>query len=105
MFHGLTAMPDGAFEYHADIAYSPSAFRNYLARATDVTAYDDAGAVLSASDGKKTWRIALGSERFEGIALMKMSRMTMQLRLEGYPRAEADAFLDRFLKHYQRGGG
>ena len=53
----------------------------------------------------KKWRIALGPERFEGIALMKMSRMTMQLRLEGYVRSEADAFLDRFLKHYQRGGG
>jgi hypothetical protein len=105
MFHGFSPTTDGALEYRADIAYSPSAFRTYLARAADVETYSDTGSTLSHTNNAKMWKITLGPERFEGVALLKMSRMSMVLRLEGYARAEADAFLDRFLKHYQRGGG
>ena len=105
MFIGLTATTDGAFEYQGDIAYSPSAFRNYLPLATNVSAFEDTGATLSATSGAKKWRITLGPERLEGIALLKMSRMAMQLRLEGYTRAEAEAFMERFWQYYQRGGG
>ncbi len=107
MFHGFSAAKDDptAWEYHADMAYSAASFRDYLPRAADVRAFEDRGNELSHNHGGKKWTITLGPERFEGIALLKMARMTMKLRLEGYPRAEADAFLDRFLKHYLRGGG
>jgi hypothetical protein len=107
MFHGLSAVQgqENAWTYFADMAYSPSSFRSYLKNATGVPAYDDGGDTLSNTCGAKKWTIALGPERFEGIALLKMSRLTMHLRLDGYSREEGDAFLERFLKHYLRGGG
>jgi hypothetical protein len=107
MFHGLSPAADNpsAFEYHADMAYSPSSFRYYLANATQCPNFSDRGNVLEHSAGEKTWRVTHGPERFEGVALLKMARMQVTLRLEGYTRAEGDAFLTRFLHHYQRGGG
>jgi hypothetical protein len=107
MFHGLTPAADDplAFEYEADIAYSAQAFRYYLKGATGVAQYEDYGNVLKGTYGATSWTITLGPERFEGIALLKMSRMQMKLRLEGYSREAADTFLTRFLHHYQRGGG
>jgi hypothetical protein len=107
VFHGFSPAKDdpNAWEYHADMAYSAASFRDYLPRAADVAAFEDHGHTLSHTLGTKKWTITLGPERYEGIALLKMARMTMHLRLEGYPRVEADHFLDRFLKHYLRGGG
>lgn len=107
MFHGLSQAADGsgAWEYEADMAYSAAAFREYLARATNVESFEDHGQILKRSHGATSWTISLGPERFEGIALLKMARIHMKLRLEGYARQDADAFLERFLRYYQRGGG
>jgi hypothetical protein len=107
MFQGLSVASDDptAFEYAGDMAYSADAFRYYLKAATQAEHIVDRGHQLEATQGGKTWRITLGPERFEGIALLKMARMTMHMRLEGFSRAEGDAFLARFLQHYQRGGG
>jgi hypothetical protein len=107
VFHGFSPAKDdpAAWEYFADMAYSAASFRDYLPRAADVASFEDHGTTLRHANGDKSWTITLGPERFEGVALLKMARMTMRLRLEGYARAEADQFLDRFLKHYLRGGG
>jgi hypothetical protein len=107
MFHGLSPAKDNAaaFEYEADMAYSNTSFRYYLKGAANVEHYEDHGNVLKHSADARSWTITLGPERFEGIALLKMARMHMKLRLEGYTREAADAFLTRFLHHYQRGGG
>lgn len=107
MFLGLSPAADGsgAFEYEADMAYSAAAFRDYLKGATGADHYEDAGHTLKSTCGATSWTISLGPERYEGIAELKMTRIHMKLRLDGYTRPQAEAFLERFLRHYLRGGG
>ncbi len=87
------------------MAYSAHMFRYYLCAATDCVSYEDRGNVLKSTFGASAWEITLGPERKEGIGLIMIDRMQMKLALFGCTREQGDAFLARFLRHYQRGGG
>jgi hypothetical protein len=61
-------------------------------------------AAVGFPDGRG-WRITLGPERERRIALMRFPICDAEIRLTGYERAAAEAFLARFLKVFQKGGG
>ncbi len=37
--------------------------------------------------------------------LMRCPRLRVELTLQGYPADRAEAFVQRYLRHFQRGGG
>jgi hypothetical protein len=55
-------------------------------------------------DGR-AWRITLGPQRERRIALMRFPICDAEIRLEGFERPAAEAFLARFHKVFQKGGG
>ena len=51
------------------------------------------------------WTIAIGPQRERVIALMRIAIADVEIRLDGLDDAEAAAFLDRFRRVFQKGGG
>jgi len=63
------------------------------------------GMVLEHRDEGRLWRIRLAPLPPLRLGPVPMERLQVDLTFEGYPPAEAAAFIDRFLRCYQRGGG
>lgn len=60
---------------------------------------------LGGQEGERRWSV-----RLEALADRQLARVTLpchrvEIGLEGYGDAEAEAFMVRFLRAYQRGGG
>ena len=55
-------------------------------------------------DGRP-WSLALGPERRRTIALLDLAICDVELDLAGFEAAAEAAFLDRFHRVFQRGGG
>ena len=56
-------------------------------------------------DEGRLWRIRLAPLPAFRLGPIPMERLQVDLSFEGYPPAQADAFVERFLRCYQRGGG
>jgi hypothetical protein len=63
------------------------------------------GRLATWSEGKRLVEIAIVAEGERRIAALVLPRITVRIALEGYGDAEAKAFLARFDRIYQRGGG
>lgn len=63
------------------------------------------GAVLEHREEGRRWRIRLDPLPPLRLGPFPMERIRVELQLEGYGPAQAEAFVARFLAHYQRGGG
>lgn len=59
----------------------------------------------TAEAGSKSVRIDLGPEGTRQIALLALPQTTVTIALDGYDDEEAEAFMVRFDRAYQRGGG
>jgi hypothetical protein len=51
------------------------------------------------------WRIALSPLPPFALGAITLARQHVEIQLTGYSCAEAEAFLDRFERHFRRGGG
>ncbi len=67
-------------------------------------ARSERAAFAELGDGRR-WRITLGPERERRIALIRFPICDAEIRLEGFERPAAEAFVARFLKVFQKGGG
>jgi hypothetical protein len=61
--------------------------------------------VLTHRGGGRQWQIRLTGLPPLRLGSIAMERLQVELRFEGYPEEAVDAFVDRFLRGYQRGGG
>ena len=61
-------------------------------------------ATATLGDGR-AWRITLGPQRERRIALMRFPICDAEIRLDGFAPQQAEAFLARFRKVFQKGGG
>lgn len=65
----------------------------------------EAGDVISCSDGWRRWTIQLEPLADQRLGSVILRRHRVELMLEGYSSGEAEAFLARFHRGFQRGGG
>jgi hypothetical protein len=65
---------------------------------------DEAGG-FAHRDGSRQWRIRLAPLPPLRLGTLVLPRLRVELDLDGYPPEAAEAFVARFLQHYQRGGG
>lgn len=64
------------------------------------------GATLLAHQGAgENWRIRLTPLPPTYLGPIPMERLQVDLAFEGWPPGQVDAFIARFLRGYQRGGG
>jgi len=63
------------------------------------------GMVLEHRGQGRAWRIRLTPLPPFQLGPIPMERLQVDLDFEGYAPAEAEAFVEVFLRHYQRGGG
>lgn len=62
------------------------------------------GAFHGGGEGRR-WSVRLVELPDLRAGSLALRRHRVEIRLEGYPDAEADAFLARFQRGFQRGGG
>ncbi|MER2606228.1 MAG: hypothetical protein ABTQ29_10380 [Siculibacillus sp.] len=60
---------------------------------------------VSAALSGGRWRLTLGAQSERVIALLRLPRAEMEIRLDGFAPARAEAFLARFHRVFQKGGG
>lgn len=80
-------------------------FLRLLAGAVGAVDYRANGAVLSHQDGDRRWEIRLEELPALSRGMLLLPRHRVEIRLVGYDSPEAQVFLDRFERHFQRGGG
>ena len=56
-------------------------------------------------EGGRTWSLRLVPLEDRRLGSVSLPRHRVELHLEGHTPAEAEAFLSRFLRGFQRGGG
>ena len=61
--------------------------------------------VLVSQSERPRWRIRLAPLPPIHLGPLALERLRVELGLEGYPPGPAAAFVDRFMSHFQRGGG
>lgn len=88
-----------------DMSLSRDEFLRLLPAAVGVTAIEEAGGSFRGSEGQGRWTIQL--QRLEDLCLGRvvLPRHRIDIFLEGYSDEEMAAFLTRFHRGFQRGGG
>ena len=56
-------------------------------------------------EGGKRLQIALSEEKVRKIALLRLIYLDLEFRFENFAESERDAFLERFHRAFQKGGG
>lgn len=81
-------------------------FMRLLPRALGSQSFQFNGSVITfAGDDGQSLKIELGPEDVRQIALMRIATTPVTLTFSGYADADRQAFLTRFDRTYQRGGG
>ena len=60
--------------------------------------------VLFEEPGRRL-RVLLSAESQRRLGMLRIPITIVQLQFEGFPQADVDAFMLRFERHFQRGGG
>lgn len=79
-------------------------FRSLPAAMGDL-AYRIEGSRVVAEQGDRRLTIELDPQTERRIALLRLPATRVRFTFEHYPEADRAAFLTRFGRHYQRGGG
>lgn len=84
---------------------SRAEFLRLLPAAVGLEAFTEDGAAFVHRSQGRQWRVTLAPLPPIRLGPVAMERLRVDLAFEGYPPGEAEAFVQRFLGHYQRGGG
>ncbi len=87
------------------MAYTHAEFKRLLPYALKGRDYTDHGSRIEAIDGETRICIHLGDEYERRIASLSMPVCDITLELEGFSDDQTRAFLNKFDRTYQRGGG
>lgn len=103
--------PEGAgqstapFEFSWDMSISRIEFERSLPDAVDNVSYLVDGSGFSHVADGRGWRITLAPLPDRVIALLRLPRHRVSFRLEGFDETARAAWIDRFRRYFQRGGG
>jgi len=88
-----------------EMSLSREEFLRLLPGAVNVVAIQEADGVFSQCDGQRRWALRLLplADRRLGSVVLPCHRV--DISLEGYSEDEAEAFMARFHRGFQRGGG
>jgi hypothetical protein len=88
-----------------EMSLSREEFLRLLPGAVGPVVAVDVGGAFRGSDGPRRWTIRL--QPLSGLRLGSVSlpRHRVEIRLDGYSEDEAGAFMARFHRGFQRGGG
>ena len=92
-------------QFSWDMSITRAEFERSLADAVGDVHYVSAGNVYSCALGARAWRIELEPLPDRVIALLRLPRHRVSFCLEGYSADEREAWIARFLRYFQRGGG
>lgn len=98
-------MSAGPVVVRKDMGITHGEFLRLLPRALGGADYTQRGDDIVVADDARTLTIHLGPESERRIALMRIATTAVTMTFDGYARTEIDAFLARFDRAYQRGGG
>lgn len=87
------------------MSISHSEFERSLPEAVDNVPYAIDGRIFSHAGGGRSWRITLEPLPDRVIALLRLPRHRVSFRLDGFDAAARAAWIERFSRYFQRGGG
>lgn len=87
------------------MSISRAEFERSLPDAVGNVPYTPHGSSFSYAVGGRSWRIELEALPERVIALLRLPRHRVSFRLEGFDARERAAWIARFQRHFQRGGG
>jgi hypothetical protein len=88
-----------------DMSISREDFLRLLPMAVGQAFVDEVEGQFTGSEGPCNWTLHLLPLDQRRLGSVVLPRHQVELRLEGYSEAEAAAFLARFQRGFQRGGG
>ena len=88
-----------------DMSISRGEFLRLLPSAVGIAVTEDANGVFRGGDEQSHWTIRIHPLEDLCLGSVALPRHRMDLSLEGYSKEEATAFLARFQRGFQRGGG
>ena len=88
-----------------DMSISREDFLRLLPAAVGQAAFEELDGQFSGREGPRSWTLRLWPLAPRRLGSVVLPRHQVELRLEGYSEAEATAFLARFQRGFQRGGG
>ena len=88
-----------------EMALSPEEFRRLLLGAVGSPFVEGPDGVYLGGEAPRRWTLRLVELPDFRSGRLSLSRHRVELRLEGYAPAEAEAFLARFHRGFLRGGG
>ena len=93
------------FDFSWDMSISRAEFERSLPDAVDNVAYTVQGPVFVHESHGRSWRIELEPLPDRVIALLRLPRHRVSFSLCGYDDAARAAWIARFQRYFQRGGG
>lgn len=87
------------------MAYTHAEFKRLLPHALEDHEYSVKDNLIESNSGSQWIRIQLGPEYEQRIASLVMPVCDVTIELEGFSEEQVSAFLDKFDRTYQRGGG
>jgi hypothetical protein len=91
--------------YSFDMTISRTEFLRLLPEATGETAVEGADGLFTSGGQGTPWRMKLSPLEPFRLGPMVLERHRLDLDLTGCSPAEEALFLERFWRHFQRGGG
>ena len=88
-----------------EMSLSREEFLRLLPGAVGLAAVDEEVGVFSGSQGKQRWSIRLLPLADHRLGSVVLPRHRVEISLDGYSEDEARAFMARFHRGFQRGGG
>jgi hypothetical protein len=88
-----------------EMSLSREEFRRLLPGAVGATDIQEQDGVFRASEGARRWNIRLSPLAHRRLGSVVLPCQAVEISLEGHTEAEVAAFLERFHRGFQRGGG
>lgn len=88
-----------------EMGLSHAEFWRTLPRALEGRPYQRDGNTIAIRDCQRQLTIHLGPEGKRRIALLQLPVTRVTFAFSGYTAADMDAFMQRFSRYFQRGGG
>jgi hypothetical protein len=88
-----------------EMSLSREEFLRLLPGAVGLPRVAEEGSLFQHADGGRRWAIRLEPLGDRRLGPMSLPRHRVEIRLEGFGEKEAEAFMARFHRGFQRGGG
>ncbi len=93
------------FSRSLEMTLTRADFLRLLPGAVGRVPVQEAGDTYLGGEGDRTWSLRLVPLEDQRLGSVSLPRHRVELHLEGYSQPEVEAFLSRFLRGFQRGGG